>query len=124
MDIKSNIDPITADIIAALKEIEKKHGVSIARNGKIMYDNAGFILKLAVTQNSETGKSVSREEADWYKNAKYFDLDPNLFGKTFKFDGNDYKIIGLMPRRSKPVLGMDARGRKYLFPSAAVRQAV
>lgn len=120
MDI-TKTKAIFAELAEAVKEIEKKHGVSFSRgNGK--YSDTDCYMKVTFTDNDING-DVKTPEATAFENyADHYGLQKSDLNKTFTQRGETFKIVGLKTRSHKyPILCKKvSNGKGYKFPSEDV----
>lgn len=115
----TNIDPIQADIKAALAAVEEKYGVTIGFGG-IRYDSAQYGSKMTVT----IGNADEAAKAEFDKYCWKFNLKPSAFGSTFTTQGQTFTVVGIKPKGKKyPVLAKNAAGKVFKFPERAVDAA-
>ncbi len=114
---KANLNTIRADITAALKAVEKKHGVSFDL-GNIRYSDSNFRAKLECNSAADaSGNTVNIDKANFERQAFLFDIAKDAFGKTFKSNGRTFTITGINSRAKKyPVNAVAANGDTYKFP--------
>jgi len=113
---KSNLKSIRADIDAALKAVEKKHGVSF-NLGNIRYSDNDFRGKLecfSATDNS--GNTVNIDKQNFESKAWLVGVKKTSFGKTFTVGRKTYTICGINTRAKKyPIQATNAQGQRYKF---------
>lgn len=120
---KTNLKALQNEILSSLAEIERKRGVKFDfSRGKFNADNAALTLEVSAV--AESGVVMTRERTDFLTYAHAYGLRPEWLGKTFRSNGSDHTIIGLMPKkRVRPVL-TTAGGRQFLFTAEVVRRLV
>lgn len=99
---RDELKAMKADMILALKEVEKKHDVKIDL-GNIVYDDFSFTVKTKVTKNearTEEGEKLLFEKSCYFYGLKpndyLYQFDANVKGKRQKFE-----VIGFELSRSK-----------------------
>jgi hypothetical protein len=119
---------IRADIDAALVAVAQKHGIAISLgNGSYSPDGLSghFKLKLAAKTNADDGANANQLQArvNWDRHCEMFGLKKDWLNCTFIREGHEYKIIGLLPGRSKfPVLALKDGSKEVILPAAAVAE--
>jgi hypothetical protein len=70
----------------------------------------------------DDGNSISTGALDFRRHCWKFNLKEEDFGKTFKFGGRTYKIVGLKPlSKQYPILGENiVSGKCYKFMASMV----
>ena len=83
------------DIMAALKGVEEKHGITIMREGGGRYspDGGSFTFKLKCQVVGEGGENVA-EKAEFERNATLFGFKPEQYNQEFTSRGEKYRITG------------------------------
>ena len=122
----ANLDTIRKDINAALKSVAQKHSIALSIGG-IKYDSEKFHTKLeAVIQNSENA-GMSLREIEGLRNLKdygsMFGVSEKDYGKKFtNWDGQTFKLVGLMPSRPKyPVVAESTKtGKMFKFTESVL----
>jgi hypothetical protein len=110
---------IQMDLRAALDEVGKKHGVSIA-TGALSYNDLYFTVSLKGRFLDANGSTEEADKAIWALYCRKFGLMSEWFGKMVKIGADTYKIVGIAPKARKyPVLA-EAHGKKYKLPAADV----
>lgn len=113
---------ITNDVLAALDEVAKKHGVAFSnRGGNFSAENLTIRLEAAVVNPDGT---VSTRNAKTFEGlAPMYGLKPEWLNQTFVSGGNEFTIIGLNTRRSKnPVECRKTSNQKiYIFRAETVK---
>lgn len=110
------------DIISALADVSKKHGVDIrfGSGGKYNETNASLKLEISCVQGDGT---VITKEADAFKRHAYlYGFKPEDLGREFVSGGKRYKISGLNTKAHKmPVLATEVgTNRVFKFSEAIV----
>ena len=116
---RANLRVLNADIQAALTEVGKKHGITIAL-GTGRFSPNEYRSKITATTSAPVDAAVrARKEFEEYAGA--FFLKPSDFGQTFVVGGKQYTICGIKPKsRQYPVLGRNARGKVFKFAASDV----
>lgn len=106
---------------AALAPLAKKYGLAINTNGA-SYNAANATVKVSIATIGDSGEAITRESDAYTLYAEQFGLRTDALGETFEHKGEQYKIIGLAPRRPKfPVLAIRVRdGARIKFPAETV----
>jgi hypothetical protein len=108
------------DFDIAMKELQKKYGVSVSL-GSIKYSPDMFTGKItgAVVNKGSTGLSV--EAITFQKHAKAYGLDPSDLNRKFYSGGKEFTIIGLKPSAHKyPIVAMDRFGKRFKFAESGI----
>lgn len=96
---EQNLTLIKADIDAAMKAIEAKHGIMLKLGG-ISFNTTSFNAKInAVLVNESTPENVHPKwVADFLRHAKSLNMKPDDLGKPFAYKGRNFEIVGMRPR--------------------------
>lgn len=98
---KRNLDVVRGDLRSALEAVGRKHGLTFNLKG-IRYGHDNFRVSLECNVGTDT--SIIEQKA-WEKSCWKFNLNEDMFGKTFIFGGKSYQICGIKPKSRKyPVL--------------------
>ena len=122
---KQSLIALNVEINAALAALGKKYGVVLKTgNGTFTASTAKVALAMAVAVADAKGnvkrpELVKAEEA-WAMLAKGMGLKPSWLGKTLQLKSTKCSIVGLMPRRKKPVLCQASDGVLYLASTELV----
>ena len=98
---KAQADAISKDIIAALKEVEAKHGIKITDKGGRFGDDY-LDMKIQITENKADGSTNH-----FAKEARDFEMYQNVIGlkgylnKKVKVGGKPYIIVGYKSKARK-----------------------
>jgi len=103
--LRELIDPINAALANAIKSVEKQFKVTI-RFGRVTYMDDRFTSKMTVSKQTEDGKAIDSEAADFKRFAARYGLKATDLGRRFKnYQGVEYMIMGLATRNRKfPIL--------------------
>jgi len=106
---------IRAAIEAACESVGKAYGATITVGaGGYTTDNIRFKLEVAAV--GKDGQAQTSEVQQFKLYAHMFGLNPEDLGRTFTYGGNQYKLVGLAPRRPKfPFLAENRAGKRYKF---------
>lgn len=111
------------DIEAAMKTVEAAHGVKLSL-GRCTYCEDTATFKLEVARVGDGGEAITKDAADFKLYAPMLGIAADMLFKTVRLLGTNYKIVGLKPRRAKPVLAISERdGRTYCFTADAIKSA-
>ncbi|MFY0656420.1 MAG: hypothetical protein JXR12_06690 [Neptunomonas phycophila] len=116
----SNIDPVHADIKAALAAVGEKHGVTIGF-GRITYDQGQYTTKMSVA----VGNAEEAAQAEFNKYCWKFNLKESAFGTQIRAsNGKMYTVCGIKPKaKTYPVIGQSADGHRLKFGAEMVDRA-
>lgn len=108
-------------IVSALAGIAKEYGVSISTAGVSYSDGfADIKLHLALTTG---GEAETKEMMAFRQLAHYVGLEPSDLLKQFRYQYDNYKIIGLRSGRKNPVLCKNLSNDKtYFFPVEIIKE--
>lgn len=110
------------DFAEHMRSFEEEHGVRV-NIGNITYQQNEIRTKLTVRSNAVSDDAIA--EKDFKRNAFYFGLNADDFGKSFKSRGETFTICGIKPRSRKyPILAKNARGKTYKFGHMYVQGAI
>ena len=103
---KTKVDKISKDIIAALKEVEKKHNIKIEMNGGTFTDES-MNMKLKIKTKNSSGKINHFSEFEenfnfWVEHLE--NVLPSDLHKPFKYNNESFVIVGY-----------NRKARKYPF---------
>lgn len=117
---KMKVNQVAKDIDEALKAVEAKHNISIAR-GRGTYDAHTFSLKVNCVIKEASGEVFDIAARDFQRMAHLYGLKADDLGKTFYANGQPYTISGLKSRNKKyPILAKNRNGKTYKFPESSV----
>jgi len=99
---KNKAEVIREDVDKMLEEIGKKHNINL----KVVsgtYSDIDYNFKVTGGENvvKVGGEEMSGAEANFKKNATWYGMEPEWFGRMFTMQGNKYEIVGLAPRNTK-----------------------
>jgi hypothetical protein len=122
---KAKAKEIQNDIIAALSEVAKKHGVKIAPNGGTLVNSGELSLKFRITLAAGEQANESAK-LEWNKNCWMFNLKPDDYMKVISINGEKVQLVGFQPRRRKfPILARKLSSNKeFLYPVASIEFAL
>ena len=104
------------DFAKVVKDLEDKYGYKI-RLGNITYNERSFNGKIEVVKNIEG--DIDIDQFNFEKYCGFYGLSKEDYGKTFKSNNKEYKLVSINPKaRSYPLIGIDENGTKYKFPSS------
>lgn len=94
---RTNLEGIRKEFDSHMQEFEKKTGVEI-KLGKINYQEYSFKANISATLSNKKEDLEKKKEAeakhDFETFAKDFGLEPEDYGKVFKFKGSTFKVVG------------------------------
>ena len=104
------------DLMEAIDKayLKEQYGVDIDTAG-LTYDEYGFVLRLNV-------RNKNSQQEEFNKYAKYINLLPEDYSKTFEYDNDIYKIIGLKIGNKYNVIAENSKGEKAAFKSNDVKK--
>lgn len=124
---KDLLKALRADCNAALAEVAKKHGVILqVGNASFSGETATFKLEVAKTDGATQGESiiVIKARDDWATYAPIFGMEAEWLGQSFRRSGSTYKILGVMPKRSKYPILVSKDGKEILMQDIDVKQGM
>lgn len=115
---KKSLASLRIELDAALAKLGEKHGLKIhAGNARFEGDGSSVEFKLSIARINTDGSVESKERAAFRQLAASFGMKPTDLDRKLVIGSRMLTIVGLMPRRSKPiVLKEQATGREYLYP--------
>lgn len=123
MFTKPELKNFREDFSSAVKELEKKYGVSIEL-GSITYTANDFHAKMEVKKNVVEG-NISYDQAEFEKYCMIFGLTKDFYGKKFSMNGKTFTVSGINTKAHKmPVLATCDDGKTYKFASDTVKKLV
>lgn len=125
MMTRDKANEIARDMLAALQDVAKKHGIQIKDKGGRFDPNGGnATFKFEAAFLNAQGTAETRERTAFTRQAKFFNLKPEWLDMEFAFAGDDYKIIGLNTKAYKaPVLAIQSsNGKTYKFKAEHVEE--
>lgn len=106
---KENLDKFKEDVEKALREVERKYGVTISCAGAT-YETNKFSLPLKVKNVAESGLDVETQEA-----INFLPWFANIFGKTFKDGRHTYKVVGYEKYTKYPIKCVRDDGKDFSY---------
>ena len=125
----TNLKELRAEIDAALKAVQTKHGVRLSL-GSISYDGVKATTRLTMIAVGDSASAsdpraamLVKAQADFNRYADQFGLKPAQFGVTFKYGRETYKLAGVKPGSPKYcILATNvANGKTFKLPESSVR---
>ena len=112
---------LSKEMEAALQPVAKKYGLAIVGVGGTV-GTTEFLAKFECCEVSSDGVAQTKERSDFTDQATFFGLQASDLDRTFVSQGNEFRIVGLKPGRSKyPIIGERlADGKRYKFPGEKV----
>lgn len=102
-------ESIRKEIVAALEEIAKRHGLRLGK-AKATYNDTQIQLKVSIEAVDENGLSLN-SWVTWQNNCETFGFKSTDFGREIKHNGTTYQIIGIQPSRKRtPIIGKEKIG--------------
>lgn len=113
---------ISDRIMEALKTVSDELGIQFNYKGGTFSPN-NCTLKIEASVRAPDGTVIDREREAFKRSAFIFGLNPEMLDKTFVSNGEEFRIVGLSPRKSKyPVIAMNTGNqKKYKFTPAAIK---
>jgi hypothetical protein len=108
------LDNFRADFNEAMKELEKKYGVSVDL-GNMRYTNDFFRSKIEVTNIGQNGEDAEKAKFCMFCGKYGFSIDD--YKKEFEHQGITFQLIGFDTRkRKRPCICKDlGSNREYVF---------
>lgn len=134
----TNYNEFYAELKAALKDLEDKHGIDFNVSGNFRYDrdNTECSFKMNMVNRKADGSSavedlqLNKRLANWanafHRYAYRFDLEGNL-NAEITMQGAKYKVVGLRPKAktNNIVVEVVAEPGKYVYaPTVWVQDAL
>lgn len=91
---KLSIERTRKELNKLLGDYGRANGI-LFQIGTITYSSNQFKCQLTAT-SGETKEDADKVE--WNKNCHRFGFTPEEFGKTVKFNGSNYRLVGIKPR--------------------------
>lgn len=115
---------IAADIVAALKDVEQKHGVKFSAAGGSL-GTSDMVIKVKV-ETADTGAIEDAAKRDFARNCRFYNLEPEDFGAIFECNGSRYKLVAIKSSRPKyPIDGESQRdGRTFKFSRSVLASVI
>jgi hypothetical protein len=105
-------------VVRALAVVEAEYGVKVTLQGGT-YTGTGYLPKLQISVQTETGVAMTREARDFTQMASYYGLTAENLGAEVRVNGSTFRIVGAMTRRSKhPILLEDVKTAKRVLYGA------
>jgi hypothetical protein len=118
---KQFLKELRDDIDAALAPLGAKHGLSL-KAGNAAFSETTATFKLQVCLKTSSGEAITQERQNYIAYADTYGLKPEWLDQTFSSESRVFKIVGLLPRRSKnPVLCRTENGKEYVFSVELVK---
>lgn len=112
---------IQSELQPALEQVGQKLGLSITLTpGTFTPQNLRCKVEVAV--KDENGEAMREEVMRFKSMAKYVGMKAEDLGRTFRWGGKEYTIVGMTGARRLKVVGKDAAGRQYTFIPSDVKQ--
>jgi hypothetical protein len=125
---REKVRVIRKDIEAALLEVATKHGLESKPFSVQFTPNSikARIEMTAVLMGTGGVNLASKEALNYERVGKHYGLEPNRLGVVFRYNGNDYRFLGLTASRPKyPIDAMDIRsGKRFKMPAATAVNAI
>jgi len=124
---KQTVQLLLEEAGVVLAELAEKHGIRVVRkNCTFSETEIPVAFKFVVTQVDESGNAIDPREKEFCKNAHWFGLKADDFGKTFSTHEGTYEICGVKTRNRKfPILAKKVGTDKtYKFNEDVVKQAL
>ena len=115
---------IAADILAALASVEQKHGVKFSAAGGSL-GASEMTVKVKVI-SADVNAVEDAAKADFARNCRFYNLEPEDFGAIFECNGTRYKLTGIRQSRPKyPIDGESQRdGRTFKFTRSVLTKII
>ena len=95
----ANLDQVRAEMVKAMAEVEKKFGIKVGL-GKITYTGEEFSMKVTSMVVNSKNESVVADNVDpkwvsnFMRNYLSFGLRREDLGRSLKYDGKTYTLVG------------------------------
>jgi hypothetical protein len=118
---KNSVILVRDELAKALKVLES-FGFNASIDGSIQYSDSSISLKINVVElvKTEDGDSLSPDAINYLNKCSVFGLEKELLGKEFIFNGQKYKLIGLLSNSRKYPILCECNGKCYKLPVASV----
>lgn len=104
---KESVKALRVDINALLERFNVKHAKAHLKLGNASFDAKTVSFKLEAVVKSKDGSVQSIEEINFLKHAELYGLAKTDLGRTFMYQGREFRISGLNPRaRKRPIFAM------------------
>jgi len=123
---KPLLKTLREEINAALAEVAKKHGLTIAA-GNASYDPSGTAtFKLNIAAIADNGKAITPEAVRFSQFATMIGLAPEHLGREFTHGAFTYSITGLKPDiyGKMPIIVERKGGGSFRMATEAVKAAL
>jgi hypothetical protein len=112
------------DALEALEKVAAAHGVSI-KPGSGRFTDSNATVKFEISVITASGEVLTPEAQAFKANAERYGLHPGDLGGTFYSNGEQYRIVGLKPRRPKFPISVERvkDGRAFKMTESTVRNA-
>ena len=130
---RTTLKAIRADLDAALLAVAKKHGILFSLGAiKFSDTEAHGTLRMTATDGdvaealAETDGSVSQRnliaEQAYKAQAQAFNLSPDWLGRSFKMNGSEFTVVGLLPNKHKNnvLIRRVSTGKQFICPPQAL----
>jgi len=91
---------LDTELRAAVEAIAAKHGLKVKTGGG-KFSAASFTPRVEFLVVGEVEGANKKEEDSFKALAGIYGLQSEMLGKTFKVGGDSYRVLGLLPSRSK-----------------------
>ncbi len=115
---------LRAEIDNALADLAESYGLVIKAGGA-SFTSTNATFKIEIATKSQDGEVQTKERTAWLSLASLYGADPDKLGKVVSYFGNEYKILGLLPKsRRFPVLAEKlGTGKNFKLPIECVKKA-
>ena len=122
---KTTCEDLRRDLNEALREVAKRHGLTLRATNMKYTERACTITVEAGVLGVVQGRAATKESEAFSQLAHLYGLKREDLGRTVVLQGAVYTLIGLKPGASKrPMVLEDASGRRVVCPAITVRQAL
>ena len=111
------------DLLAACQQVAATHGLAVEGGDFSDIDlRHGFDIGFRVGIPTTDGSLLSHEKALFEALANSFGLEPSDYARSFKTDGEIFRVTAINPNRPKYPISAErvADGRKYKFTAEKV----
>ena len=106
------------EILAAIRSVTEARGIELVEP-RLEGNEAELAFSLRLVPGGSGERDPGRREFELL--APRFGLAAGDFRRLFRSGGERYQLVALKPANRKyPVIGLDARGRRYKFPLAVL----
>ena len=116
-------DRLRRDLLAACNQVAETHGLSVEGGDLSDVDlRHGFNIAFRIGIPMEDGTLFSHEKLLFEALADSFGLEPADYGRTFRSQGQTFRITAINPNRHKYPISAErlADGRSYKFAAENV----